>query len=57
VAQEGVVEAGGGEVGRELGVQGLVVGEHPDHRGVLVAEQELHGPVLRRLEARCLADV
>jgi hypothetical protein len=57
VPQEGVVEARSGEVGRQLGVQDVVVGEDADHGGVLVAEQELDRAVLRRLEAGRLAEV
>ena len=57
VAQELVVEAGGGEVGAKLLTGPLVVAEDPEHPRVLVAEQELHGPVLQRLEARRVAQL
>ena len=51
-AQHLVVEAGGLVDGRQRRVLGRLVGEHRQHRGVLVAEQELDHPVLQRLEAR-----
>jgi hypothetical protein len=46
-----VVQARLLQQGLELGLGGRVVGEHLDHVGVLVAEQELDLTVLRRLEA------
>jgi hypothetical protein len=54
-AQEGVVEARRLEIGAQGVVQHRVVREHREHLGVHVAQQELDGAVLQRLEARRLA--
>jgi len=54
-AQELVVQAGRLEVGLQRSPQLLVV-EDLDHRRILVSEEELDRPVLRRLEARRLAE-
>jgi hypothetical protein len=51
-----VVQAGRLEIGLQRRPQVLVVREDRDHLRILVAEQELHRPVLRRLEARRLAE-
>ena len=54
--QELVVQAGRRQCLLQFGLDVRVVAEHRDHRGILVAEQELQQPVLRRLETRGLPE-
>ena len=53
---QGLVVQAGLEVGLQRSSQLLVVVEDLDHRRILVSEEELDRPVLRRLEARRLAE-
>ena len=56
VAQELVVQGGRVQCRFQFGVDRRLVGEQSQHAGVLVAQQELHQPVLVGLEARGRAE-